>query len=415
MKHNNNFFVILLVLRIFLQFSPALETRTSLMINFPILVALYLYIFLNLDKGVFIKSIKTIPIFIVLVLNHIAASTGEIQLINIIYIILQWLIWPFSGFFIINRLSIKSQKIFFWSFLICFIITSITTIYGCITFPSAARLLANGNFVVENADLVAIYRGMNIGDFQFVYTLVLIIPVVLCVCRNYLRHKIAGYFILALFLYTIYKTQYTTALLLSIAAVSFLIIPATHYSRRPVAWLASFIVIAVIASPLFSGVLLYVSSAFQGEVLTERLSELSMYVGGRDLDESTDYGTRLSLWGLSLDTFLKYFFTGVYFVTKRSQAYMYIGGHSFILDTMARFGIVGFLLLIWMFMTLYKLYIKPYRQRPEYIYILVVYAINIVQCLLNTLSIVIVFVFLIPLLLSVTSQRSYMKDLLKPS
>ena len=412
MKSNHYIFVILVVLRIFLQFAPALELQASLLVNFPILFALYLYVFLYSKKGLIVRAIKTTPIFIVPVINHIVASVGGLQIINILYLILQWIVWPFIGYFIIENLSIKSQKITFWSFLTCFVITSITTVYGCNMFPAAARSLANGNFVVENADLVAMYKGMNIGDFQFVYTLVLVIPLVLCACHNYLTEKIIGYLILSLLLYTIYKTQYTTALLLSIAAVLFLIIPATHNSRRPAVLLTSFIVIAVIAAPLFSGVLQLVSSAFQGDVLTERLSELSMSMSGQDLDESTDFGTRLYLWELSLSTFLKYFFTGVYFITDRSQAYLYIGGHSFILDTLARLGVMGLLLLWWMFRTLYRIYIKPYSQRPEYIYILVVYAINIAQCLLNTRSIEIVFVFLIPLFMSISYRRSDAKSAL---
>ena len=73
----------------------------------------------------------------------------------------------------------------------------------------------------------------------------------------------------------------------------------------------------------------------------------------------------------------------------------------------APFALLAFLLLlVWMFRTLFKIYIKPYSQRPEYVYLLAVYAINIAQCLLNTLSIEIVFVYLIPLFMSLSSQKS---------
>ncbi len=410
MKNNHNFFVFLLVLRIFLQFTPALELRASLLVNFPILVALYLYIFVNAKNGLFLRAIKTIPIFIIPIINHIAASAGHIEIVNVIYLILQWLVWPFIGYFVIENLSSKSQKVALGAFLTCFVITSITTIYGCYIYPDAARLQANGNYRIERADMVAVFRGMNIGDFQFVYTVVLMIPIILCACRNYFRNKVFGYLMLALLLFTIYKTQYTTASLLSIIAVLFLILPATYNSRRPTLWLILFIVLAIIAAPLFSGLLEFVSSSTNSDLLSVRLSELSQSLSGEEMDESTDYGTRLYLWELSLNTFFKYFFTGVYFITYRSQAYMYVGGHSFILDTMARFGVIGLLLLVWMFRTLFKIYIKPYSQRPEYVYLLVVYAINIAQCLLNTLSIEIVFVYLIPLFMSLSSQKSDKKS-----
>ena len=95
----------------------------------------------------------------------------------------------------------------------------------------------------------------------------------------------------------------------------------------------------------------------------------------------------------------------MYITTDVNDTHKYIGGHSFILDSMARFGILGFLAIVWMFKRLYRIFILPYGKRPEYIYILTVFLLNIIQCMINTISIEFVFVFLIPLLMSVMPEK----------
>lgn len=404
MRSNHPFFVILLIVRIFLQFMPLLDSLTSIFINLPILALLYGYIIIKSKRNLIPLIIAILPIFIAPIIELL--TVGKLPVLNVLYTLFYWLLWPLIGIFISDQLSLKSQKVVFWSFFICFIITAITTIYGCTLYPLASRSQANGNFVVDNADIVLLYKSMNIGDFQFIYTLVLLTPIVMCLSKYLFKRKIIGYLILILFLYTIYITQYTTALVLAGFAAIYLLLPISHDNRKASKWFIFIFVLSLFVLPLISSFIGYVSSALEGDVLKERLSELSQSLSGQQLDESSDFGTRIILWRLSLNTFFDNFITGVYFITDYSQAHTYIGGHSFILDTMARFGITGLLLLIWMFVTQYKLFIKPYRARREYIFYLMVYVLNLVQCLINTVSIEIVFVFIIPLVASILRQES---------
>ncbi len=404
MKQNHYLFVVLVVLRIFIQFAPALEYRASLVINFPLLALIYLYIINNAKGNLLNKVFSVIPIFIVPALNML--TVGKVPLINFLYSVFQWISWPLIGFFVVDNLSLKSQRIVLWAFLSCFIITSITTIIGCNMYPSASRALANGNFLESDADIAAMYRSMNIGNFQFVYTLVLMVPLVLCLCNHNLQKKALGYAIVFLFIYTILKTQYTTALILSVVTALYLILPSSHNPRTAKRWFVVLFALALVALPLISGVLQFIASIVGSEQMADRFNELSMSLGGQQLDEESDFGARLYFWSLSFNTFINHFLTGVYFITDVSHRYMYIGGHSFILDTLARFGIISLFLLIWMFNTIYKLYIRPYRHRPEYIFVLTTFALNIVQCFVNTISIEIVFVFFIPVIMSITSQET---------
>ena len=73
---------------------------------------------------------------------------------------------------------------------------------------------------------------------------------------------------------------------------------------------------------------------------------------------------------------------------------------------MARFGIVGLMLVIWMFKKLYKLFVKPFNNRNDYIFVLTAFVLNIVQCLVNTVSIEVVFVFLMPLVFVISNKEN---------
>ena len=80
----------LLVIRIFVQYAPAVELSTPFILSFPVLAALILYI-MAVDMRLVRKALLTIPIFIVPFLNTIAVNGGRIPLVNLMYVVFQWL------------------------------------------------------------------------------------------------------------------------------------------------------------------------------------------------------------------------------------------------------------------------------------------------------------------------------------
>ena len=166
---------------------------------------------------------------------------------------------------------------------------------------------------------------------------------------------------------TAIKTEYTTALLLSVISTLFLISPISKNAQVAKKWLVPILIITLLSLPLIGGIMNFIASEIGSEQISQRFSELSMSLHGQQLEEDSDFGTRLFLWSKSIKTFFENFFTGVYFTTDVNDTHKYIGGHSFILDSMARFGILGFLAIVWMFKRLYRIFILPYGKRPEYI------------------------------------------------
>lgn len=405
MRKNHYIFIMLLVIRIFVQYAPAVELSTPFILSFPVLAALILYI-MAVDMRLVRKALLTIPIFIVPFLNTIAVNGGRIPLVNLMYVVFQWLSWPLIGYFVVDKLTSKSQKIAFWSFVACFVITALTTSYGCSIFPNASRAMANGTFAEMESDIVTMYRSMNIGSFQFVYTLVLMIPVILCCNLSVFKNRYWGYGIIGLFLYTIYQTQYTTALLLAVVSTAYLVLPISHNPKTARKWLIGIVAIFFVSLPIIGDLLSFFAGIIGSEQMSQRFSELSLSISGQQLDEDSDFGTRLYLWNKSLTTFFSHILTGVYFTTDIASASKYVGGHSFILDSMARFGIVGLMLVIWMFKKLYKLFVKPFNNRNDYIFVFTAFVLNIVQCLINTVSIEVVFVFLMPLVFVISNKEN---------
>ena len=292
----------LLVIRIFVQYAPAVELSTPFILSFPVLAALILYI-VTVDMRLVRKALLTIPIFIVPLLNTIAVNGGRIPLVNLIYVIIQWLSWPLIGYFVVEKLTLRSQKIAFWSFVACFVITALTTSYGCSIFPNASRAMANGTFAEMESDIVTMYRSMNIGSFQFVYTLVLMIPVILCCNRSVFKNRYWGYGIIGLFLYTIYQTQYTTALLLAVVSTAYLVLPVSHNPKTARKWLIGIVAVFFVSLPIIGDLHSFFAGIIGSEQMSQRFSELSLSMSGQQLDEDSDFGTRLYLWNKSLTTF----------------------------------------------------------------------------------------------------------------
>ena len=404
-RRNHNIFVVFVILKIFLQYSPALDYRASASINFPILVFLFLYVFCYGTNLVWKRLFTVFPIYVAPFLSIYASTWGNLPIINLLYLILQWLIWPLAAFFAVEHLSNKSQRLIVSSFIICFAVTALTTYLGCLQFPSAARTLANGTFVESNPETVALYRSLNIGDFLFVYTAVPMLPLLLYLYRNGTYNKWVVFGLLILYSVAIYKTQYATAFLIGLVALLFLLLPLRLTPRNISKRIFVAVILVILFLPIITLLLETLSKSVDSEVLSQRFQELSSFSNNESsLDEDSDLGTRFQLWTSSFKGFLEHPITGCY-VLGKTETLKWLGWHSFILDAMCRFGILGLFFVVLMFRRIYKHFLLPYRLHPIYIYAYVAYWINIIQCLLNPTTAEMIFVFLLPLLFSVSKNK----------
>ncbi len=253
------------------------------------------------------------------------------------------------------------------------ILTIITTIIGLIRFPGASRILATINNS-QDADYV-LYSWNNIGGYEFVYICVLLYPIlILAYKRRRIKLLWTIAFAVALF-FLVFLSEYATALIL------FIVSSCLFFLRKDVGikGIAIFAIIGVLAvvflSDVFADFLRWLADQLGSNVLTERLYSLA---GGRTGLENSE-SERIFLYRESLNTFLN----NPLFGTMFSGGYG-SGGHSYILDNLAQYGLVGCGLMCWLYYIVYKNFIKPYSRQKGYGFVIWFFVQALVLSVINT-------------------------------
>lgn len=271
--------------------------------------------------------------------------------------------------------------------ILCVIITMITTVIGCIRNPSAARILAT----VSSQDSESyIYDMQNIGGYSFVYIVVLLYPI-LILSYKVKRIKLPTAIVLAaLMLITIVYTEYTTALLL-FTITSILFFTKSNLSSRGTVIIAiSALLFLLIFSGFIADFLRWLGNIIGSEAISMRLDALA---GGRSgLEQSED--NRLELYQMSINHFLNHPIFGTLF-----ESYKVNGGHSFVLDNLASFGLLGGVLMFLMYKGVFKRFLLPYREKSGFGYVVWTFIQSIILSIVNTGMWLEVLCLFVPILL----------------
>ncbi len=300
------------------------------------------------------------------------------------------------GYYFVNYVE-KSDKLEFFAKLlfILFLITGITTVLGCIQYPDAARYMAT---VEDSSEAKAVlYTWYNIGGYSFVYMLVLLHPVLILAYKKQRIKKTTAIFgSVAIVTVTIFSA-YATALLLSLLSC-FLYFFKKNLSMQALwVWLLGGVILIIFFDALFSDVLLWLSSIIKNDVIAYRLEALA---GGKAGIEGSE-DNRIALYEASLNTFLRNPILGTCLSGGGG-----IGGHSFILDFMAQFGIIGIVILFFMYRIIYIKFFLPYKNKEGYGFILWLFIQTILLSLINTGMFLPVLTVFIPVFLKSIYKES---------
>ena len=266
-------------------------------------------------------------------------------------------------------------------------ITVITTIIGLIQFPMAARILAT---IAESDDPENLkYSWHNIGGYEFVYTIVLLYPLII---HAYKRKRIP-------FLVSVLLTLLVfTVVILSEYAIAFLFILITTVlfffkreltAKGVVIFAIIGFIFVVVFGVFFSYLLKTIGNMFSSETIRERLIALS---GGTDALETFD-DNRIWLYRNNIDIFLHNPLFGTMFDNDAGAA-----GHSQILITLAHHGILGGMALFFMYRCIYRSFFRPFRHAPGYGYYFLVFVEAIMLSSINTGFFLFVLTFCAPIL-----------------
>ena len=230
-------------------------------------------------------------------------------------------------------------------------ITSITTIIGVNLFPGASRQLASGTAIYDTE----IYTRINIGGYDFIYALVLYLPVISWLIINSKgKLKITNSILLILYLYCIYKSSYTIALILT--AIVLFIVLINHKTRnsrklyntrkskhKKYLILGCILLLFLVGSGSIQSILYWLSSIDPDAYTSDRLLQLAqLYESGSLNDVSTETNTeRLEFYFIMINGFKSSPLLGNNLIDFQQGT---VTGHSTILDLASGLGIVGLLL-----------------------------------------------------------------------
>ena len=197
--------------------------------------------------------------------------------------------WPLVAVYLIRRQNFKRIKRILFCALLCYIITAITTYVGSILFPGVARHMSNGRFADENSDLMTLYYSYNIGTFTFIYSLVIIFPLLIYIYRKYTNGvKFISLLSIISIIIVIVKTEYTTAILMTISSFLLFILPKKFNASQLWRMLILTLCVMITFIPLLTGIMEILSDTIGSDQVSERLLAISELRESKSFDDSND-------------------------------------------------------------------------------------------------------------------------------
>lgn len=370
---------------------PIVGNYTPASIYGFLVLLMYALLLFEWNKGLHANISSCFKIIGVLILVFITDSIFANQfLIKNAYGLMQLLLYPFLGMLLLKYDFGKTYARLFWVVLLSYVITSITTYFGCQLVPNASRILASTT-MVEESGMENLIKNLNIAGFSEIYTIALITPLIVMMMRRGTMNYIIGSFVLFAFIIGVIEAQYTTALFVCVLSLLLFFLPK-NYSRKK--YISSFLFLTILCSFglfLISELLTYLSSIMESSFVGDRLSDLSSVLSGNqdDVDNNSDMMKRRDIYLQSIETFLSH--------PLGAWDQKATGGHSFILDSLARFGVLGVVLIGVMYKRIYTNFIKPFRMNADYGYAIISFFWVIFLAIVNPNPNILFVCFILPL------------------
>ena len=321
-----------------------------------------------------IPSIIIIPIyFIWLIISCISDRSYLFKLISKTYILIYFILWitirvilsnniDFSYFGMINviisfvnlfiyysiyifisNIDLSQKRKLILSILIFLIVTNILSIYYVTKDENAIRY-AKSN----------LYFG--VGDFELVYSVVLLIPILIFCSYKYFKNIKIGIrriliieIIVSIIL--ILKANYMTAIVMTVYMIPCVIYLGKNNKILKFFMFQIFILLGVfIIKNLIIEACLYIinNTSIFSEIINTKIMAIANFLSGGGAVDTID--NRMELSNISFNTFINNPLIGVDFSQYGRTV---IGSHATWVDSLARFGIIGVSIII---VFLYKIF-----------------------------------------------------------
>ena len=254
-----------------------------------------------------------------------------------------------------------------------FVITTVTTYIGCIRNPGAARTLAT---TATSQDPIAVYYNyQNIGGYTFVYSAVLLYPALIIAFKRRRFHLAVSLIGTIMLLMVSAKSAYALSLTLLIMTTTLYFIKR-DLSRDGFIKLAFGLLIAIaFFSSVIVALLTYIGNMTGNEEMTEKMVAI---FSGKDALEGLE-DKRSTLYWFSFRLFLRNPVFGT-----MPTGYHITGGHSFILDSLAHYGLVGAAILFFLYRAIYNEFYRPFSDKAGYGFVIYSFLMPLGLSVVNT-------------------------------
>lgn len=364
-----------------------------------------LFLLLIISAGRIFDQRNTLYLFLIFSVSLLGlvrpALSGSLYNAAIyVYSELQIFLYGLIGLWCCKYPNDTTVEKFFGVIVAGYILTAVTTLGGCTMFPQAARYLAS----VSSADvLYQKYVSYNIGGFSFVYEIVLLLPLLIYAIKEHVINRIAGILLLVLACATVIGAEYTTALLfLAVTLILFFIKKLT--AKKIWCFVIVCLAVLVIGGTLLANLFEWLANTVENEEFASRFEFLANLLSGQSLSGTSTSGSeRLELYQISWDAFWDSNMIG-------GWNRLPLGGHSFVLETLGNYGVLGGICLFLMHYGIYRICLHPYKKERFYPYFLWIYIMALVMAIINPKTYMFIFICMLPLFARMMRKNSKRKE-----
>lgn len=302
-------------------------------------------------------------------------------------------------YFLLISNNTKTIKYIVYVVLIFLFITSITSIRGLQMYPMASKMMAVNS---EKDDVNLVYFNMkNIGGFLIAYMCPLVLPMLFASFKQKkIRLSLLVIITIPIIVYVI-MTQYAIALLILFLSVFSFLLPKGFSNKKFMSLTITAIIFILVFRPIIGDIFYYISAHSESSMISSRFKAMAdVFMGiGNDSDVLVE---RQIVYSFSIESFMKYPLLGS-FVYGSGGA----GGHSFILDVLANFGIMGGAVLFLLYRQITtKLYL-PFKNNEYYGYMLWTFMETIILSILNPKPHFFIIALVVPLIAYLLQNKKY--------
>lgn len=272
--------------------------------------------------------------------------------------------------------------------------TAVTSIIGLFSDPGAARYLATVSDANEARNVQLGWK--NVGGFSFTYILLTVYPVIICYAKEMNLALWKKLVLVAILLAYYISAEYMTGLIGFVVLSALWLVPK-EFSNKKLLGILIFLLFVFFLLKTSIAMLLYrLASTTSSSTLYERFAYMANSLMG--VSNESDVGLREKVLMTSLNGFLQHPILGNWIYNEGG------GGHSYILDFICKYGIIGVSMLVWSYKRIYDLFFARFRRTAYFGYAMASFGTAIILSTINTGDHWFELTLVIPLILEMIPQ-----------